>query len=818
MGVAVGWQPGRHGKLTGVHMNKTLRRMAGAVTVLTMVSFGLALSAANPMQAHAACTVPVPPANDELTANPDGSITIVLVGSAGATSYNIYRGTASGGEAATPVANTTSVLYTDKSLSANTDYFYEFTAVNACGESARSAEDSSKTTPPAPTGGSVAGVASGSSEIYYGENAMFGGEDWFQTLTGWFPQNLGSSGSDSPGQQVVDMAYATLGSMTFNNVVVPASGLYTIEWRYAFQGGLFPSVNNRQMGVAVNGSVVTTTERFPITGSFDVYQDSSLQAQLHAGRNSVTLFAVTDHGVSRVDQLIVTPATASVPSAPTNLTVTPGSTGATLKWAASTSGSPTSYSIFRGTATDGEAVTPVGTVSGTTTTFTDTGLTNGKTYFYNVAANNSVGVSPDTNEVSVSPGSATTAPPAPTGLSANPVNSEIDLTWNPSAGATSYSIYRGTAPGAEGATPVGTTTTDSFNDTGLANGTGYYYTVAASNAAGTSAKTAETNTVPTAAVVTPPVPFGVVITPASGQINLQWTYEENATSYRVYRSTTPGGEGATPLATVTSSSYTDSAVTAGTTYYYEITALTGTTESARSTEYSASTSGTGTGTAPPTPAGLVATGGNASVALAWTASAGATGYSIYRGTAAGAEGATPVGTSTSNSFTDTGLTNGTTYYYTITASNAAGTSAHSSEVHATPAGSGGTATLLSQGHPATASSVQNAGYPASNAVDGSLTTRWSSAFSDPQWLEVDLGATHTISQVTIDWEAAYATAFQLQTSNDGTTWTTIYSTTTGTGGTQTIPVSGSGRYVRMYGTARATGYGYSIWEFQVYGT
>jgi hypothetical protein len=307
-----------------------------------------------------------------------------------------------------------------------------------------------------------------------------------------------------------------------------------------------------------------------------------------------------------------------------------------------------------------------------------------------------------------------------------------------------------------------------------------------------------------------------VVTTASGQINLQWTYEENATSYRVYRSTTPGGEGATPLATVTSSSYTDPAVTSGTTYYYEITALTGTTASARSTEYSANTSGTGT--APPTPAGLTATAGNASVALAWTASAGATSYSIYRGTAAGAEGTTPVGTATSNSFTDTGLTNGTTYYYTITASNTAGTSAHSAEVHATPAGSGGTGTLLSQGHPATASSLQGAGYPASNAVDGSLTTRWSSAFSDPQWLEVDLGATHAISQVTIYWEAAYATAFQLQTSNDGTTWTTIYSTTTGTGGTQTIPVSGSGRYVRMYGTARATGYGYSIWEFQVYGT
>ena len=276
-------------------MNRTLRRMAGAIAVLTLVSAGFAVSAANPTRALAACTIPSPPANDELTASPDSSISIDLVGSAGATSYNIYRGTASGGEGSTRVANTTGTVYTDKNLSSSATYFYQFTAVNACGESARSAEDSSKTPPPASTGGSVAGVASGNSEIYYGENALFGGLDWFQTLTGWFPQNLGSSGSISPNKQVVDMAYAADGTMTFNNVVVPASGLYTIEWRYAFQGGLFPSVNNRQMGVAVNGTAITTTERFPITGSFDVYQNSSLQAHLNAGRNSVTLFAPTAH-------------------------------------------------------------------------------------------------------------------------------------------------------------------------------------------------------------------------------------------------------------------------------------------------------------------------------------------------------------------------------------------------------------------------------------------------------------------------------------------------------------------------------------------
>jgi hypothetical protein len=153
--------------------------------------------------------------------------------------------------------------------------------------------------------------------------------------------------------------------------------------------------------------------------------------------------------------------------------------------------------------------------------------------------------------------------------------------------------------------------------------------------------------------------------------------------------------------------------------------------------------------------------------------------------------------------------------FTVAVTNAGGTVV-SNAATLTVSG-GGTGTLLSQGKPATASSTENAGTPASAAVDGSTGTRWSSAFSDPQWIYVDLGATAAISQVVLNWETAYATAFQIQTSNDATTWSTIYSTTTGTGGVQTLNVSGSGRYVRIYGTARATGYGYSLWELQVYG-
>lgn len=126
--------------------------------------------------------------------------------------------------------------------------------------------------------------------------------------------------------------------------------------------------------------------------------------------------------------------------------------------------------------------------------------------------------------------------------------------------------------------------------------------------------------------------------------------------------------------------------------------------------------------------------------------------------------------------------------------------------------------LLSQGKPATASSVENAGTPASAAVDGNLGTRWSSAFSDPQWLRVDLGASATISQVVLNWEGAYSRAFHIQTSATGSTWTTVHTTTAGTGGTQTINLTSSGRHVRLYSTQRATQWGVSLFELRVYGS
>ncbi|MEY9893107.1 beta-glucosidase [Catenulispora sp. MAP5-51] len=125
---------------------------------------------------------------------------------------------------------------------------------------------------------------------------------------------------------------------------------------------------------------------------------------------------------------------------------------------------------------------------------------------------------------------------------------------------------------------------------------------------------------------------------------------------------------------------------------------------------------------------------------------------------------------------------------------------------------------LALDQPTTASSTYSAtGNLASAATDGDPGTRWESAYSDPQWLEVDLGSQTSICAAALSWEAAYASAFQIQTSTDNTAWNTVYSTTTATGGSQSFTFSATARYIRMYATKRATQWGDSVFEFDVYG-
>jgi len=123
---------------------------------------------------------------------------------------------------------------------------------------------------------------------------------------------------------------------------------------------------------------------------------------------------------------------------------------------------------------------------------------------------------------------------------------------------------------------------------------------------------------------------------------------------------------------------------------------------------------------------------------------------------------------------------------------------------------------IAASRPAAASSSESAAYPASNAVDADPTTRWASAFSDPQWMQVDLGAVENIARVRLIWENAFARSCRIDLSNDSNTWTTVWSAANGSGGITDLGALASGRYVRMTASQRATQYGDSLWEFEVY--
>jgi hypothetical protein len=125
---------------------------------------------------------------------------------------------------------------------------------------------------------------------------------------------------------------------------------------------------------------------------------------------------------------------------------------------------------------------------------------------------------------------------------------------------------------------------------------------------------------------------------------------------------------------------------------------------------------------------------------------------------------------------------------------------------------------LALNQPTTCSSTESGSYGPENAVDGSTSTRWSSEFDDPEWIYVDLGEELTITAVRLNWEAAYGSAYQIQVSNNASDWTDVYSTSSGNGGIDDIDFADvNARYVRMYGTGRGTSYGFSLWEFGVYG-
>ena len=355
-------------------------------------------------------------------------------------------------------------------------------------------------------------------------------------------------------------------------------------------------------------------------------------------------------------------------SAPTNVKATAGDKQIKLTWTA-VSGA-TKYRIQR--LNDSKWGT-IATVS--TNSYTNTGLTNGTKYSYRVLASADGSTWSGASAVVSATPAAAVKVSTPTNVKATAGDKQIKLTWTAVSGATKYRIQRlnnstwGT---------IATVSTNSYTNTGLTNGTKYSYRVLASADGSTWSSASAVVSATPAAAVKVSTPTNVKATAGDKQIKLTWTAVSGATKYRIQRlNDSKWGT----IATVTTNSYTNTGLTNGTKYSYRVLASAdGSTWSSASAVVSATPAAA---VKVSTPTNVKATAGDKQVKLTWTAVSGATKYRIQRlndskwGT---------IATVTTNSYTNTGLTNGTKYSYRVLASADGSTwSSASAVVSATPA-------------------------------------------------------------------------------------------------------------------------------------
>src|SRR5438552_2355486 len=540
--------------------------------------------------------------------------------------YTIYRSTSSGEESfliTVPLVT----MYVDLAVSNGVTYFYQVSATNAVGEGPRSSEASA--TPAAPA------TAPGA------------------------PRNLQAT---------------------------PGDGQVTLNWQAPSNDGgspillytIYRSTTSGEEAFLIAVPLVTTYTDATVTNNVTYYYQVSATNAIGEGPRSSEVSATPNP-----------PAT--VPGAPQGLSATPGDATVSLTWSppSSNGGSPiTHYKIYRGTTSGGE--TPRATI-GNVLTYSDTAVTNGVMYFYQVSAVNSVGEGALSGEVSVTPA---TQPGAPQGLSAAPGDATVSLTWSPPSSnggspITNYRVYRGFTSGGETLlTTLGVVT--SYSDTAVTNGVTYYYEVSALNNVGEGPRSSEVSATPIAPPTVPGAPRDLGAVAGDATVALAWSSPSSdggstITNYKVYRGTISGQ--LSFLATLPNVlSYTDSAVTNGQTYYYKVTAVNAVGEGPRSNE--ASGTPTSSQTVPAPPRQLNATPGDAQITLTWLAPSSDGGspithYKIYRGTTSGGE-TLPATIGNVLTYSDTSVTNGVTYYYYVTAVNVNSESGSSNEVSATP--------------------------------------------------------------------------------------------------------------------------------------
>jgi len=386
--------------------------------------------------------------------------------------------------------------------------------------------------------------------------------------------------------------------------------------------------------------------------------------------------------------------TGYVPPPPTGVAAYAGNNAVLLSWPV-TPGA-TSYNILRST-TSGSGYVPItngvtGPVCGSgpqNATYFDNGAANSTTYYYKVQSVNPTGAStnsPASGGVTPSSSLSSTAPATPTGLTVTSANNAVTLTWSASPGANYYNVQRGTVVNLLGYVPFyiilsNTTTNTTYTDASGTLGCTYSYFVTATSAGGTSGASAAV----TAKPVPPPpaappanVSIKTTVTSTNQSAFVTWSPVSGAVGYILHRaSNSPAGPFSFPtnyVLSMTTTNYTDGGLNSNTLFSYTVIAMNAGGVSGNSAIVS---------TPPAAPASLNAYPGNGQISLRWSPVIGSTNYVILRGTNSGNE-TFVVATTTNTTYTDTGLRNGTNYFYVVYAVSTGGNSIYSPEASAIP--------------------------------------------------------------------------------------------------------------------------------------
>ncbi|MEK3883731.1 S-layer homology domain-containing protein [Paenibacillus sp. PL2-23] len=406
-------------------------------------------------------------------------------------------------------------------------------------------------------------------------------------------------------------------------------------------------------------------------------------------------------------------------------------------------------------------------------------------------------------------------PGTPTGVTiVSAVDNQISLKWSGAAGAERYHVKRGTAPGGP-FTTIATVSSGSYQDTSVTNGSTYYYAV--SSAAKTmdgvyldGSLSASAAASPLASTAAPEAPGQLFAAIRDTEVGITWTEVPNAVGYKISRSSI-SGESYSVVATVdgVSTSYLDQGLTVHTDYYYTVTAYNASGDSLASPELYARTE-----YPPLAPQGLTAIPGHSTIKLQWQPVADAVSYTLKRASSSGGSYSVLASGLTAPAYEDSNLQNGETYFYVVQALNDKnGSSLNSLEASAKPQMR---YTFTETQVSASAfDSMYNGdgtwGNKPANTIDDNPNTRWG-ANGEGAWVQYDLGTVSTIGYAGIAFykgnERSYA--FDIQSSNDGITWNTIYTGNSSgkTLGMETFDVDNTdARYVRIVGKGNsATAY------------